>query len=353
MPSEDKTEQATPQHKQDMRKKGQVAKSQEVASALTLLAGYYAMKNGFPMMKEALNDFVATTLQNIGSFHATTADVHALYMRSGLTFCKITVPILGAVGAAAMVGNVAQAGLMFTSAPIVPDFKRLNPLQGIAQMFSKQGAMELGKSMLKVAIMSYMVYAFLLGQRSSLVTLGIMDVGDVSKTVREILVSLTLRICSIILVFAGLDYALQRAQHEKRIKMTKEEVKEEMKRSEGDPMVKAQFRSRHRQLAMQRMMKDVPKADVVITNPTHYAVALKYDSATMMAPVVLAKGKQLVAKRIRQIARENRVPVVENPPVARALYASAKIGDAVPVELYRAVAEILAFVYRVHRRARA
>jgi flagellar biosynthetic protein FlhB len=179
------------------------------------------------------------------------------------------------------------------------------------------------------------------------VALGTLSQDEAARTAGDLIWQLAIRVCSVILVIASIDYIYQRQQFEKSIRMTKQEVKEEFKRSEGDPKIRGAIRQRQREMSRRRMMQDVPTSDVVITNPTHYAVALKYDSQTMAAPVVVAKGQRLVAQRIKDIARKHHVPLVENKPVARALFASAEIGDSVPVELYQAVAEILAFVYRL------
>jgi flagellar biosynthetic protein FlhB len=352
MALEDKTEQATPQHRQESRKKGQVARSTDVTSAFVLLAGLMAVRAAGPSMSGQLASAMARFLGQSSSLAVSPEGVRALFVDAAMVFFRVTGPLLGAVALAGVVGNVAQVGFMFATQPLAPDFNRMNPVAGLGRMFSARSAVELAKSVLKVAVVGWVVWAFLRNEQNTVISLGVVDPSQATRLAGDLVWRLCMRACTVLVVIASADYLYQRFQFEKSIRMTKQEVKEEFKRSEGDPLVKSQFRQRHRQMAMQRMMQDIPKADVVVTNPTHIAVALRYDSAKMAAPVVVAKGKRLIAERIKQIAKENRVPLVENKPVARALYKMADVGHPVPVDLYQAVAEILAFVYRLRHGAR-
>ncbi|HEY3269368.1 MAG TPA: flagellar biosynthesis protein FlhB [Armatimonadota bacterium] len=347
---EDRTEQASQQHRQDARKKGQVAKSTDVTSGIVLIGGLLALKWAAPTIMGRMAALAESQLGHLSAFQATPANASRLFTTVTLAFLGMVAPILGAVAITGIVGNVAQVGFFFSTESIKPDLNKMNPLTGLARMFSGRSLAELGKSLLKVTVVGWIVYAFLRDQQATVVSIGVVDPAIAGRTAGDLIWRLCMRATSVILLIASVDYIYQRWMFEKSIRMTKQEVKEEFKRSEGDPAVKQAFRQRRRELAKHRMMQDVPTADVVVTNPTHYAVALKYDSATMAAPIVVAKGQRLVAQRIKELAREHRVPMVENKPVARALFAMAEIGDPVPLDLYQAVAEILAFVYKLKRK---
>jgi flagellar biosynthesis protein FlhB len=349
MPNDDKTEAATPQRRKDARKKGQVAKSTEATSALGLLAGLFALKASAPAIMGQLSSTMTRSLGNLSSFHATPEGVHDLFIRSMFTMAACVGPLLGVLMVTGLVSNVAQVGWSFNSQSLAPDVNKINPMKGLARMFSPRGMVELLKTMLKLGILCYVTVSFFRSEKEAISTLGIIDRGMFGAVASDLIWKLCLRVGTVMAVVAALDYGYQRFQFEKSIKMTKQEIKEEMKQSEGDQFVKSQFRHRHRQMAQGRMMQDVPKADVIVTNPTHIAVALKYDGATMAAPIVLAKGQEFMAQRIKEIAREHKIPMVENKPVARALFAAAEVGHPIPVDLYGAVAEILAFIYRLKR----
>ena len=265
----------------------------------------------------------------------------------------ILAPLLGAVVLAGFAANALQVGLVLSGEPLSPKGSRLDPIAGIGRMFSMRSAVELVKGLAKTALIAYMVFAFLRAEYPVVVRLMGTDPGQIAAGIGGLMSRMLFRAGMAMLVIAAIDYGFQRYQHEKNLRMTKQEVKEDLKRSEGDPLVKSRIRQQQRQMARNRMMQQVPEADVVVTNPTHYAVALKYDADTMAAPVVLAKGQRLVAERIKEIARESRVPMVENVELARALYRSTEVGDEVPAALYLAVAEILAYVYRLSGRTAA
>jgi flagellar biosynthetic protein FlhB len=300
----------------------------------------------------AMGQLSALTIRafdDLAFFQATQKDVQELGRAVSLQFLAIVAPILGATALTGVVANVSQTGFLLTSQPLSPDFTRLDPLKGMARLFSVRSSVELIKSIAKAGVIGVVAWHFLNGERATLASLSVTHHTVAARTAAELVWRLSMRACVALLIIAGLDYLYQRIQHEKTLRMTRQEVKEEMRRSEGDPLVKSQFKQRHRQLAMQRMMQDVPKADVVVTNPTHLAVALRYDPESMAAPAVVAKGQRLIAEKIKEIARKHRVPLVENKPVARMLFKSTEIGSPVPVELYQAIAEILAYVYRLRR----
>lgn len=248
--------------------------------------------------------------------------------------------------------NLLQTGFVASWQGLVPDFTRLNPLTGLYRIVSGRGLVETLKAIGKLAIVGYIAYATLSGSYPELLATIRQDIPTILAFAGDLLYRLALRIALFLLVLAAADYGYQRWAFERSIRMTRAEVKQEFKQMEGDPQIKSRIRARQRQMARRRMMEAVPKADVVLTNPTHFAVALRYDAATMGAPQVVAKGADLLAARIRDLAREHDVPIVQNPALARALYRSVEIGREIPAEFYAAVAEVLAFVYQINVRRR-
>ncbi len=241
--------------------------------------------------------------------------------------------------------NMLQFQWMITFKPLQPKFSKLNPLNGVKRLFSIQSLIELAKSIAKLACIFYIAYSYLTERQQTLFLLADMPLIQVLQVTRDMIFELGIRICALFVIIAAADLFYTRFKWKKDMKMTKQEVKDEMKESEGDPTIKGKQRQRMREASQRRMMQQVPKADVVITNPTHYAVAVQYDPDRYEAPLVTAKGEGYLAKRIREVAEENGVEIVENKPLARVLYANVEIGEAVPPELYQAVAEVLAFVY--------
>jgi flagellar biosynthesis protein FlhB len=243
-----------------------------------------------------------------------------------------------------------QTGFLFSTQALQPDFNKLNPLAGMKRFVSARGMVDTVKNIARLGIICYIVYSTIMGGYPALLQGIRQDHMTYMAVIGDLLYRLTLRICAVLLVLAAGDYIYQRWSFEKSIRMTKEEVKQETKTTEGNPLIKSRIRARQRQMARQRMMQSVPAADVVITNPTHFAVALKYDATKMAAPQVVAKGGDHIALKIRQIAEENGVPIVENPPLARSLFKSVEVGHVIPMEFFGAVAEVLAFVYRLNKR---
>jgi flagellar biosynthetic protein FlhB len=234
---------------------------------------------------------------------------------------------------------------------MVPDLNRMNPISGMAKMVSARGFVELLKSILKIFIVGYVVYVFLQAELPNFTKLAEMSLRDSVSVVALMCWRMMIKAAAAMAMIAIIDYGYQRWSFEQSIKMTKQEVRDEYKMQEGDPQLKGQIRQRQREMVKRRMMQNVPKADVIITNPTHYAVAIQYDPEKMGAPTVVAKGQRLVAQKIKDVAIANGVPIVENKPVARALYAAVEVGDQIPEDLYQAVAEILAYVFRISKKA--
>jgi flagellar biosynthetic protein FlhB len=343
----EKTEAPTPKRTGEMRSKGQVVKSQELNTAIILIAGVIIL--GGPGMT-VVNDLKNMIVSSIGAL--PTANLSEGYLSRTLNDIVATlIPSLGmililflAIGSGT---TLLQTGFLFAAQRLKPDFSRLNPLNGIKRIFSSHGLMELGKASLKLLVVGYFAYDFLSSNISSLMSLGNMSLHDSMTQWGTLASSLGMRVASMYLVIAFADYIYQRWTYNKSMKMTLEEVKEEYKQSEGDPLIRGRIRGQMRKLARMRMMQNVPKATVVITNPTHLAIAIEYASDRMNAPRVLAKGAALVAQRIIQIAKDNSIPVVQNIPLAHAIYDNVEIEQEIPPELYTAMAEVLAYVFRL------
>lgn len=277
----------------------------------------------------------------------TSGNIAVLMQTAMADYFLLTGPVFLAALAAGLAVNYLQVGFLFTTDALQPQLNRLNPAEGFKRILSRRSLFELVKSLLKVTLVGAVALLFVRGNLETLLLVLYQDAGVVWETVRSLSLQLSLRIAGAFLVLALLDYLYQRYEHNQNLKMTRQEVKEEFKQTEGDPQLRARLRERRRQMATQRMMQDVPKATVVITNPTELAVALRYTDGKDSAPVVVAKGAALMAKRIRETAAGHGVPVVENKPVARLLYEQVDVGQEIPVDLYQAVAEILALVYRL------
>ncbi|MEY8762345.1 MULTISPECIES: fused FliR family export protein/FlhB family type III secretion system protein [Clostridium] len=345
--SDDKTEEATPRKKSDARKKGQVAKSKEVTLALTLLAstvvilflGGYIGSQAKSTMAAFLNSYLLTSL----NYKTLRGIAFITVWRLGLMFLPIAVPIL----VMGVIANLLQTRGVVSMQPLKPDLSKLNPINGFKRMFSARAVMELFKDTLVIAIVGIVGYKFIKDNYAYIMTLSSLNFEGVAKALSKLTVDIFFRITVIMIAIAIIDYIFQNFQYNKDLKMSREEVKEEYKQDEGDPQIKSKIKQKQREIGMRRMMQEVPKATVVVTNPTHVAVALKYEDGENDAPLVVAKGLDAVAFRIKKKAVENDVPIIENKPLARLIYDEVDIGREIPVEMYQAVAEILALVYKM------
>ncbi|MDD3114677.1 MAG: flagellar biosynthesis protein FlhB [Anaerovibrio sp.] len=344
----EKTEDPTAKRKQDALKKGQVGRSQEISAAFVLLAGFFALKMiGGTVVKDIM-DYSVYIFGNL-SFDINEETVMQLFIGIVILIAKTAMPLMVFIMIIGLAMNIVQVGFHFSMEKLSFNPGRLNPITGFGRIFSKRSLVELVKSLLKILIIGSLVYVYLSDELLQMPKLIFTDIFSGAAKVSEVVFNLAFKIIGLFMVMAVLDFMYQKWQHNQDLKMSKQEVKEEFKQQEGDPQIKGKIRQKQRQMAMARMMQEVPKADVIITNPTHFAVALKYESG-MAAPVVLAKGQDAVAHRIKDIARESRVPIVENKPLARALYAAVDVGGSVPQELFQAVAEVLAYVYKLRHR---
>ncbi|RLB18213.1 MAG: flagellar biosynthesis protein FlhB [Deltaproteobacteria bacterium] len=344
---EDKTEKATPKKREEARKKGEVAKSRELPSVAVLLAslitltifGSFMYTHIQTVMRESFSLPILKEV-NIPEF--------MVFVEKMITIFILTLsPILAAIFITAVLSNIMQVGFMLTGESIRPKLSRLNPIKGFGRLFSKQSFMELFKSLLKLAIVSIVAYLTVRAEMKNVYLLGDMEFNSIVAYILLTIFKIFIR-CALAMIFlVAIDYAFQKWDFEKRLKMSKKEVKDEFKRTEGDPLIKSRIRSIQMQMARKRMMQDVPKADVVITNPTSLALALKYDSSVMGAPKLLAKGAGEIAKRIRELAEKYDIPVVENKDLAQSIYSLVEIGQEIPPALYEAVAEVLAYIYKL------
>ena len=273
--------------------------------------------------------------------------IYRLIDLSGIAFAEICIPIMGVALVAGCVASLAQTGFLFVPDLVMPKLDRINPLEGLKRIFSRRALVELLKAVAKLGIVGYIAYATIKANLYIFPRLMDMAVPTSIATLANLGGTIVFRVGAFLLVLAVADYIFQYTEHMKSLRMTKQELKEEMREHEGDPQIKGRMRQRRRQFIMRRMMQQVPKADVVITNPTHFAVALKYELHKDTAPVLLAKGADEIALRIRQIAEEHNIIIYEDPPLAQTLYKTVEIGQVIPENLYEAVANVLAFVYRL------
>ena len=344
----EKTEEPTSKKRGDARKKGQVGRSQEISGAFVLIAGFFSMKVFGASIYDNLANYTIYIFGHLNQ-GVDTESVMQIFLGMVVIIAKTAFPIMLVIMGAGLAINLMQVGIMFTTEPLNFDLTRLNPITGFGRMFSKRSLIELAKSLLKIVIIGFFIYSYLKDEILQMPKLIYMDLAVSLADMCGIIMALAFKICVVYLILAVLDYGYQKWQTTQDLKMSKDEVKEEFKQSEGDPQIKGKIKQKQRQMAMQRMMREVPKADVIITNPTHFAVALRYEQG-MTAPLVVAKGQDLVAQKIKAVAKEANVAIVENRPLARALYASVEIGSSVPPELYKSVAEVLAYVYRLKKK---
>lgn len=355
--SGEKTEKASKKKKDKAKEEGQVAKSKEIGTAFSIVvltSFIYSAWDSFLVNVTAMlgNDLAPDRIVSGSVLISTNTVMHA-YIGSLLDGMKILWPVLLIALLCGILADVLQTGFVFTPKALAPKFSRINPIEGFKRIFSGRTMAEFVKAMLKVVILCYFTYSEYLDAMVGFPTMMNEGVGDAFSGFMKIALRIATKMGGVLIAIAGVDYLYQRWRYEKDLMMTKQEVKEEYKQMEGDPQIKGAIRRKQRQISRMRMMQQVQDADVVITNPTHYAVAIRYKENEDSAPTVLAKGTDFLAKKIKEKAKECNVEIVENRPVARALYRYCEIGDEVPRELYQAVAEILAYVYRMKNKVRS
>ncbi len=343
----ERTEQATAKRRADARKKGQVARSREIPTVMTLLTGLSVLFFWSSSMYQHLSLLMAKLFGQIGTLPLDPVSFQSLSWEIFTSLTVILGPIFLGVAAAAVLSNYIQVGSLFSWEAVQPDFAKVNPWKGLGRLFSRQAAAELAKSIFKFAIIGWVAYATIQAEWVQIVSLWNLEAGQIFQYVGQISFQLFLKTVLVMAALAGLDYGFQRWSYEKSLRMTRREVQDEFKQTEGDPLIKSRIRSIQRELARRRMMAEVPKADVIITNPTHLAIALQYRYKDMNAPKVVAKGAERVAEKIKEIAKTHGVPLVENKPLAQAIFKSVEVGQTIPSSLYQLVADVLAYVYRL------
>ena len=352
-PGGEKTEEPTGKKLSDARKEGQVAKSKEIANAFGMLALFLILKvyvgtigtrfiEAFHVVYGQIPELVKMYNGNI-----PVNSLQVLIRSMMVRLLTIIAPVLLIGVMVAVICDIVQVKWKPTTKPLKPKFSKLSPVKGFGRIFSPNSLVELLKSVLKLIVIGYVVYSYLKDRIGQIFILYDITLNQAIGLIGEIAIDLGIRIAMVYMVIAFLDFAYQKWKFHQDMKMTKQEVKDEYKNQEGDPQVKAKQKQRMREASMRRMMSQLPEADVVITNPTHYAVAIKYDPEKYDAPYVLAKGEDYLAQRIKDVAKEHEIEIVENKPLARMLYANVEVGGLIPPELYQAVAEVLAFVYHL------
>jgi flagellar biosynthetic protein FlhB len=345
---QEKTEQATPRKRLKARQDGQVAKSQDLTAAASLAAAMILL---YLFGRHIFVVLLSSTRSMLGNDFAANPtrldDLSAMTGYAGQIALHALGPVLLGLALAALLASFGQVGFLLTGKPLVPKFSKLNPLSGAKQLVNLRAGIRFVQSLGKLAVVMGVGYLFIVWQLPTLVTMPALEPAQAMGLAAWLVFKLSVVLSVLLIVLAVADYAYQKWQQEQDLKMTKEEVRRELKDMDGDPMVKQRRARVARQLAMQRVAAAVPQADVIVTNPTHYAIALQYDSRTMRAPKVVAKGADFMAMRIRQLAAVHGVPLIERKPLARALYGSVEVGQEVPNEHYAAVAELLAYVYRL------
>lgn len=347
----EKTEKATQKKRLDSRKKGQVLKSQDVTSAILLLSIFMFLLFGAASMRDHFFNFFYHSFTKFVSMTQYDIDtVMIIYTDVLLEMAFVLLPIMLIAVVAAIAANLLQFGILFTAEPLKMDLKKIDPIKGLKRIFSIRAIVELMKSVLKISFIGSVTFIIVYTNIHKVLGLAFKSPWDIMTTVGQLAVMMGIIASFVLLFISILDFLYQKYDYEKNLKMSKQDIKDEHKNTEGDPQIKSRIKQRQREMAMRRMMQEVPNADVVITNPTHYAIAIKYDDGKMDAPIIVAKGVDFVAQKIKLIATEHEIVTVENRPLARSLYDQVEIGDRVPEEFFKAIAEILAYVYRIQRK---
>lgn len=342
---QERTEQATPKRREESREKGQVAKSREVSSAAILAACLiYFHFNASGMMNQ-IQEVIRWIFMESAQQDFNVQAMHRLMTGLAFKTMILMIPLFLTVLAIGVLSNVIQVGILFSAEPILPKLSKIDPIQGFQRLFSLKSLVELFKNILKMSIVGIVAYQTVKKEIIVLPTLMDQSVSGILIYIGRISYRIMGLACIVLIVLAILDYAYQRWEHEKSLRMSKKDIRDEYKHTEGDPVIKGRIKRQQREMARKRMMANVPRADVVITNPTHLAVALRYDSKKMIAPAVVAKGAGFIAEKIKEISKVHSIPVIENKPLAQVLYKIVDVDQMVPENLYKAVAEILAYVY--------
>lgn len=345
--SDDKTEEPTDRKLSQAREQGNIPTSQEVKIWAGLVGALVVVTLFAPYMARDIGRLLLPFVEHPHAFPMERADVGQLLSTITVDMIKLLIMPMMLLVVLAIISAMGQSGLMFLPDKLTMDFSKLSPGKGIQRIFSGRNLVEFIKSLFKVGAIGFVIFLILKSHMSEYAGLAALDLMAVMDYLRHQVITMIMVVVLMVFVLAAADWFYQRWAFTQQMKMTKQEIKDEHKQTEGDPMIKGRLRALRMQRARQRMMAAVPRASVVVTNPTHYAVALQYDQDSMGAPVLVAKGVDLIAKRIRDLATENEVPIVENPPLARALYATVELDQEIPPEHYKTVAEIIGYVMKL------
>ncbi|PBB05885.1 flagellar biosynthesis protein FlhB [Salimicrobium humidisoli] len=348
--ADEKTEKATPKKKQDSRKKGQVAKSQDVNTGFLLLLTFSTLYLIGPMLKDTLLTMYEQSFTEYIHLDITEQTVSHVLNKMALEISKVLAPIMGIAIVAGLTSNLIQVGVMFTAEPLKVDPKKLNPIQGFKRIFSARALVELVKSLLKITVIGVITFSVIWANKNDMIMSAQKSLDAALSFFGNTTMIMGLASALALLLLSVIDYTYQKYDHEKNIRMSKKDIKDEYKNMEGDPQIRAKIKEKQRQMSAARMMSEVPEADVIITNPTHYAVALKYNEQKSDAPFVVAKGVDFIALKIKETARAHDVITVENRPLARGLYNRTEINEPIEEEFFQAVAEVLAYVYKLQKK---
>lgn len=349
----EKTEKATPKKRQESRKKGQVAKSEEISGAMILLGAVCCFVMLGPFFNKQITSMFSDIFMHRMDMNVTQENVLSLLTYYLIQMAVFLGPIFFVIIVIVVASYYVQIGWLFTFESLKPKLSSLNPINGAKNIFGLRAIIEFLKSSLKLIVVAIVVYAVIWSEKKRFLELATVPIQDIFGFVADLTLRLSIFAAVLLLFLAIGDYMYQKYEYEKNLRMSKQDIKDEHKNTEGDPLIKGKIRERQRRMALMRMMQEVPNADVIITNPTHFAVALQYDGTKMEAPKIIAKGQDYLALRIREIAKQHNVITMENKPLARALYERTEIGDTVPADLFQAVAEVLAYVYRLKGRKKA
>lgn len=344
----EKTEAPSAKRRADFRKKGQVAQSKEVQTAGLLTIALLFWLFYLPVFWSNISELLTSIWRNPHDFDGSPSKVFSLTVFITQEMAYLLLPLFVLVVIIGFFSSLFQIGWLFTTQPLTPDFTKLDPVKGFGRMFSVRSLVDLLKSILKVVLIGWIAYSTVYDHFEEALILVDTSPNEAVFFLGRVAMLILAKVCGLLILIAAIDFLYTKHEMEEKMKMTKQEVKEEFKEMEGDPYIKSQIRRIQQDMAQKRMMADVPEADVVITNPTHISVAIKYDTQSMDAPMILAKGADHIAMRIREIARENDIPIMENPPVARLLH-KIDLGATIPEEMFKAVAEILAHVYSLKK----
>lgn len=347
----EKTEEATPKKLDDARKEGQVAKSQELNTAFELIVLFVILKIFSGMLSRRFVDTFNLFYNSIETYSEDqfTMNYFAAYFRTAVGQVLITLlPILAASVVVAVMVNALQVGWKPTGKPLQPKFDKLNPINGFKRMFKLDKLVDLVKALLKVGLVGYIAYSTFIDQIGLINIVYDLTLFGAVMYVGDIVINFGLKVSAVFLVIGVADFMYQKYKFAKEMRMSKQEIKDEFKQTEGDPKIKGQIRQKMREASQRRMMQKLPEADVVITNPTHLACAIKYDKEIAEAPILIAKGADFLAEKIKEVARENYIPIVENKPLARMLYHNVELDEQIPEELYQMTAEVLSYVYSIN-----